>query len=248
MRLSLFPETNSVSKGAIVKPTITLTPKSISGWDGELIDVECISTGGNPVGRAELTYSLLKPISDLAIETTITEGKVSARFNLSRALDKDILVCTNTAHRDVVEETQPISVNYATYMYYRNRVFSGTIRRRSGGSSGCKYVRTNVEGERYSWEGDIVPEGQENYSRIYFQWNPAILGNYQYFNCTATVAGDPYKRNFTFHYLYTYTGSRSRMESEVDTADQQNSEELRLISSVKYLIIMCMIGIILSQF
>lgn len=219
------------------KPTLSLTPKIIRGFEGETIDIRCSSIGGSPAGHALLSYGDEKMIEDVATETENTASQIDATIALSKALQGLMIVCSDQFHLDVKDESEPIDVIYAESLIKDAQILEFT----EDLEVDCaKNMDTNGIAE-YLWMGWV--EGTQPIINI--EYDPANEDDLTLY-CIVHIEDDPFNREWRFDYILAPESAlESRLRLDSSGALKSNQPKLATVSST--VLTMSIFSVIFSQ-
>lgn len=183
------------------KPIVTLVPKTVSGFGGEIRNVECNATGGFPVGNAKLTFGNRgRPIEDISVKTVTSGGNIKAQIELSKSLVGQKLFCSSDAYPNVVVNSERIAV---TFIESKSETIQ-IIDIRGEAELDCS-LNINTNGiSKYEWQGDFDKSSQDRMQKLVIPYLKFAKYTTLRTTCMVEISNDPLERKFNFTYILNF--------------------------------------------
>lgn len=199
-RSSLVYESAVQRVVGVRSPVISLTPLVISGYQGENITVDCSTSEGYPFGNANLSYSNGKTGEEAATTTVISRNRITANIRLSKAINGQLLTCTDSEHKQILQSSHPIRVTYLEVISEQVHL----VRLRPGTTTFDCAENIETNGMlMFRWIGAVVPPSQSYLSKIRIYTLVSRGSDIQRIKCIIKLIGDPMDRQWNFTYILT---------------------------------------------
>ena len=182
------------------KPSITLVPRTLDGFGGDIVTVKCVIEKGYPLGTLVLLGKGNQSIHENIVKSEVTPEALRAQIRLTKALSGIQLVCYSSEHPNTKTYSQPIAVKFLEPLIETVQ----TIDVRSDMTLDCSTnIATNVR-VKYQWMGGIVPPYSVQSVKPKLFVSHPYSTKYELLTCVVTSVNDPKKRQWKFQYIINF--------------------------------------------
>ena len=196
----------AVTLNGLALPEVAIRPAAITGFENEIKDIMCISTGGHPEGKVTISYADGRNFSNATVEKVGRIQNMSVQIEMTRALNGKRIICANTIHKTSIAQSEAINVKYLRLLN------NGTVRIEDIAEDIHVDCASNIDtnaNAKYRWGGSIVPYSQIEQAKVDLLYSSSRSGGLRRIDCFVTMIGDPIKREWKIRYLLYYKEART---------------------------------------